>query len=171
MLIKNAIFNEKLFIIFFLFIYIHYFYNNRIIEGKISIIIPTYNREKLIYKSIESVLNQTYKNLELLVIEDGSNDNTKKEIYQLKDNRIRYIKLRKNKGANYARNLGIIKSVGEYIAFLDSDDIYCFNKIEKQIKNIEKNKSNFDFCKVIIHINKSKEFNFTLPNEGQEKKF
>lgn len=137
MLIKYKIFNIKFFIIFFLFIFIHFYYYKRIIKGKISIIIPTYNREKLIYRSIQSILNQTYKKIEILVIDDGSIDNTKKEIYQITDNRIRYIKLRRNKGANYARNLGIIKAFGEYISFLDSDDIYYFNKLEKQIKNMK----------------------------------
>ena len=63
-------------------------YNN-----KISVIIPTYNRENIIIKSLESILNQTYKNIEILVIDDNSNDNTKQKIKEIHDNRVRYIKL------------------------------------------------------------------------------
>ena len=67
-------------------------YNN-----KISVIIPTYNRENIIIKSLESILNQTYKNIEILVIDDNSNDNTKQKIKEIHDNRVRYIKLKKKK--------------------------------------------------------------------------
>ena len=120
--------------------------------NKIYIIIPTYNRAKLIGKSIKSVLNQTYNNFEIIVIDDCSSDNTNKEIFKIKDKRI------------------IKKSTGEYISFLDSDDIYSFNKLEKQIKNIKRNKSNFDFCKIRININiKNNIFSFTVPNSTQER--
>jgi glycosyltransferase involved in cell wall biosynthesis len=100
---------------------------------KISIIIPSYNREKLIIRSINSILNQTYQNIEVILIDDGSTDNTKKVISQIKDKRFRYIKLRKNKGANVARNIGIQKAIGNYIAFQDSDDFFHSDKLEKQI--------------------------------------
>ena len=79
------------------------------------------------------------------------------------------MKLKKNKGANFCRNLGIKKANGEYISFLDSDDLFYFNKLEKQIKNMKINKSNFDFCKINIHINSLNKFNFTIPNSNQEK--
>ena len=171
-MIKNLNINYKIiyqFISLFILVYFNLYYSFNIMN-KISVIIPTYNREKLIGRSIKSVLNQTYSNLEIIIIDDCSSDNTNSEIYKLKDNRIRYIKLRINKGANFCRNLGIKKSTGEYISFLDSDDIYYFNKLEKQIKNIKKNKSNFDFCKSSIYINnKNFSFNFTLPNSFQEK--
>ena len=138
------------------------------IKNRISIIVPTYNREKLITLSIRSALNQTHNNIELLIIDDCSDDNTEKEIDKIKDERLRYIKLRKNLGANYARNLGIKKATGEYITFLDSDDLFRYNKLEKQLNNLKKYKSNLDFCKICIHINN--EFNFSVPNKIQEKK-
>ena len=135
---------------------------------KISIIIPTYNREKLIIRSINSILNQTYHNIEVILIDDGSTDNTKKIISQIKDKRFRYIKLRKNKGSNVARNIGIQKAIGNYITFQDSDDFFHSDKLEKQINNLRKYNSDFDFCKMRIHINnKKKEIH---PNKKQEKK-
>ena len=154
------------------FLYIFIFFNvNNIFRkiNKISVIIPTYNREKLIRKSIQSVLNQTYYYIEIIIIDDCSHDNTNKEVKKIKDKRIRYIKLRKNKGANYCRNLGIKKATGEYISFLDSDDIFHKNKLERQIKNMKINKSNFDFCKIRIYIDNTNIFKMIFPNSFQEK--
>ena len=138
------------------------------VNKKISIIIPTYNRANLITNSINSVLNQTYTNFEVIVIDDCSKDNTKNEIDKIKDNRIRYIKLRKNKGPNFARNLGIKKSTGEYITFQDSDDIFHNTKLEKQIKNIINNKSDLDFCKIRVNLQDGNTFIF--PDITQEKR-
>ena len=84
-------------------------------------------------RSLTSILNQTYKNIEIIVVDDGSTDNIKKIIYKINDNRIRYIKLKKNNGPSYARNFGIKKAKGEFISFQDSDDIYLKEKLEKQI--------------------------------------
>jgi glycosyltransferase involved in cell wall biosynthesis len=134
-------------------------------NNKISIIIPTYNRANIITKSINSVLNQTYKNFELLIIDDNSKDNTKQIIEQINDHRIKYIKLKKNMGSNCARNLGIKKARGAYITFQDSDDIYRADKLEKQLKNLIDNKSDLDFCKVRIH----KRYIFNAPNNIQER--
>ena len=130
------------------------------IKGKIiiSVIIPTYNREKVIFNSVKSVLNQSFKYIEVIIIDDGSTDNTKNKIKHLKDKRIKYIKLNKTKGANYARNIGIKLAKGKFIAFQDSDDIYHVDKLEKQIKNIYKYKSDFDFCKVCLHKKRKKFF-------------
>jgi len=134
---------------------------------KISVIIPTYNREKLIVDSIKSVLNQTYKNLEVIIIDDGSEDNTKQVINKIQDNRIKYIKLEKNGGAGKARNIGIKNAVGQYISFQDSDDILYPYKLEKQLNNIINKNSNLDFCKIKVIFNSS--YNFYYPNERQEK--
>ena len=97
-------------------------------NDKISIIIPTYNREKLLIRSIKSILKQTYKNFEIIIVDDFSKDNTKNIINIFNDKRIRYIRLRKNKGASVARNIGIKKATGKYISFQDSVDIFHFDK-------------------------------------------
>ncbi len=88
----------------------------------ISVIVPAYNAEKYINKCIDSILNQTYKDFELIIINDCSKDNTDKIIKKYKDSRIKYIKNKENKGIGYNRNLGIKESKGEYICFIDSDD-------------------------------------------------
>lgn len=137
--------------------------NNKLI----SVIIPTYNREKLIVESIKSVLRQTYSKIEIIVIDDGSTDNTEKEINKIKDKRIKYFKLLQNFGASYARNIGIKLAKGKYISFQDSDDIYHTNKLKKQMKNILKNKSDFDFCKIKVNINST--YRYVIPDNTQEK--
>jgi len=107
----------------------------------VSVIIPTYNREKLLVTAINSVLNQTFKDFEILVIDDASTDNTKEVIDNFKNERISYYKLDKNSGQCVARNYGIKRARGKYIAFLDSDDRWLPEKLEKQI-NIFKNSPN-----------------------------
>ncbi len=88
----------------------------------VSVVIPTYNREKVISQAIGSVINQTYENWELLVIDDASTDNTELLIKNNRDKRIKYFCLPENKGNAAARNFGIQQSFGDYIVFLDSDD-------------------------------------------------
>ena len=150
----------KLFkILFLLFTINHIIYLNFILidKNKISIIIPTYNREKLLFNSLKSIINQSYKNIEAIIVDDNSLDNTKEQINSFNDTRIRYIRLRKNKGACIARNIGIKKSTGEYITFQDSDDISDTDKFEKQIQNLIKKNSDFDFCKLkLYYFNKTK---------------
>ncbi|PRR69664.1 glycosyltransferase family 2 protein [Clostridium thermopalmarium] len=106
----------------------------------VSIIIPTYNSGKYLLEAIESCLNQTYKNIEIIVIDDGSTDNTK---YLLKnyieEGKIKYF-YQQNRGRSAARNLGLEKASGEFIQFLDADDYIHHKKIEKQIKLFNKNK-------------------------------
>lgn len=113
----------------------------------ISIIVPTYNRAKEISKSIESVLNQTYKDFELIIIDDGSTDNTQEIIETYQDIRIRYIKnITPMHGPAVARNIGIRESRGEFIAFNDSDDIWYKEKLEKQIAFLEQTQADVTFC-------------------------
>ncbi|MBQ9012691.1 MAG: glycosyltransferase family 2 protein [Bacilli bacterium] len=108
----------------------------------VSIITPMYNSEKYIGQTIESVLNQTYQEWEMLIIDDCSNDNSPnivKEYVQI-DKRIRYIRVKENKGVSNARNIGLQQARGRFIAFLDSDDIWSYSKLENQIDfMIEKN--------------------------------
>jgi len=100
---------------------------------KVSVIIPVFNREKLIQRSINSILNQTYKNFEVIVIDDASTDNTSENIAQLKDKRLRHFKNDINLGPSKSRNKGIELSTGELIAFQDSDDEWYSDKLEKQV--------------------------------------
>lgn len=114
----------------------------------VSIITPVYNGEKFITQCIESVLNQEYTNWELIIIDDHSIDSTINliEEYCLKDKRIKIIKNNKNKGVAYSRNQGLISAKGEFIAFLDSDDLWKEEKLEKQIDFMVKNNYKFTFC-------------------------
>jgi len=101
----------------------------------VSVIIPAYNSEKYISDTIDSVLNQTYKNLEIIVVDDGSTDNTEKVVKEKLSNFSNFKFLKQcNLGSAEARNLGIRNSNGNYIAFLDADDLWLPQKIEKQIK-------------------------------------
>lgn len=93
-----------------------------------SIIIPTYNRAHVIHRAVQSVINQSFLNWELIIIDDGSKDNTKDVVEQFKDTRIRY-HYQKNTERSQARNNGIDFSKGSYICFLDSDDEYCDNHL------------------------------------------
>ena len=91
---------------------------------KISIILPNFNSEKYIKTTIKSILNQTFKKWELIIVDDNSNKNTLNILKNLKNKKIKIIFLKRNKGVAYCRNLAIKKSSGEYLAFLDSDDIW-----------------------------------------------
>ena len=108
-------------------------------EPLVSVIIPTYNRALILKETIQSVLEQTYERLELIVIDDGSTDDTQAVVDGFKDERIIYIK-QEHKGLPSARNKGIENAKGEYIAFLDSDDMWLPEKIDKQLKIFNKNK-------------------------------
>ena len=103
----------------------------------VSVIIPTYNRAKLLSRAINSVLNQTYKNVEIIVVDDGSTDNTEEVLKSFNDEKIKYIRHEKNKGASAARNTGIKVARGEYIAFLDDDDEWLKDKLKKQVETIK----------------------------------
>lgn len=107
----------------------------------VSIIMPAYNAENLISESIESVLAQTYSNFELIVIDDCSIDQTVKvvESFILKDSRIKLLKNLKNKGVAETRNFGLDRAKGILVAFLDSDDLWCEDKLEKQVKLLNEN--------------------------------
>lgn len=105
-------------------------------KEKVSIIIPTYNREKTIGRAIQSILEQTYRWYEIIVVDDGSTDNTEEEVRKIDDDRIRYVCLKQNQGAAHARNEGIRISSYDYISFLDSDDEWMPDKLELQMNKI-----------------------------------
>lgn len=113
----------------------------------VSIIMPAYNSGKYIEASIKSVLSQTYKNIELIIIDDCSVDNTQDIIieYLNKDRRIKFIGLKTNHGVSYARNLGIKNATGNYLVFLDSDDCIYPNKIQSQYDFMKKNDYIFSY--------------------------
>lgn len=102
----------------------------------VSIITPVYNCEKFIVDTLESVLDQTYSNWEMILVDDLSTDNSAKIIkkYVKKDKRFIYIKLKENSGAAIARNTALEKSKGRFIAYLDADDLWDKEKLEKQVK-------------------------------------
>lgn len=109
----------------------------------VSVIIPVYNREKYIAESINSILNQTYRNLELIVVDDGSNDSTPAIVKSFIDSRIKLFIRPENKGVSAAFNYGLCKANGKYIARQDSDDISLPFRLERQINFLEKNKDIF----------------------------
>ena len=116
----------------------------------VSIIMPAFNASKTIFDSINSVQSQTYQNWEMIIIDDGSTDNTKDIITPfLSDYRIKYLR-QLNSGPSIARNNGINKAQGKYLAFLDSDDLWKPNKLDIQIKYLDNN-PNFG----LIHTNYS----------------
>lgn len=100
----------------------------------VSVVIPTHNRAHCLERSISSVLNQTHREIEVIVVDDCSTDNTDFLIKSFSDERLQYIKLQKKSGACAARNVGILHSSGDYIAFQDSDDEWLPNKLELQIE-------------------------------------
>lgn len=103
------------------------------VDGLVSVIMPSWNTGKFIAESIQSVIDQTYENWELIIVDDCSTDNTDEVVAEFTDKRIRYFKNEKNSGAAISRNRALREARGEWIAFLDSDDLWSPNKLEKQI--------------------------------------
>ena len=106
---------------------------------KISIIMPNFNSEKFIKSTLRSIINQTFRQWELIIVDDNSNKNTIKILKNLKNKKIKVIFLKKNKGAGYCRNLAIKNSSGKYLAFIDSDDIWKSKKLSSQFNFMRKN--------------------------------
>ncbi len=115
---------------------------DNVVYGKndplVSIIIPTYNRGNLISKAIDSILTQTYKNYEIIIVNDGSTDNTKEVIGKYDEDKIKYYQHAQNKGAAAAINTGIKNSNGDFISFQGSDDIWLPKKLEKEMNIFKK---------------------------------
>src|SRR3990172_8452891 len=101
---------------------------------RVSVIIPSYNHEKYVAQTIQSVLDQTYQDFEIVITDDGSTDSTVEELEKFKDSRIRIFTFKNNMGACVAAKKCILESKGEYIAVLSSDDMFLPDKLEKQVK-------------------------------------
>jgi len=116
----------------------------------ISVIVPIYNVEKYLSKCIESIINQTYKDLEIILVNDGSLDNCPRicDEYAKKDNRIKVIH-KENGGVSTARNIGLDKALGDYIFFVDSDDYLDLRMIEVLYNNMKKYKADISMCNYI----------------------
>jgi glycosyltransferase involved in cell wall biosynthesis len=131
----------------------------------VSIIMPAFNVEKFVSDAINSVLNQTYKNFELIIIDDGSKDNTLKVVCSFDDKRIKVLK-QENLGVSKARNAGINKSQNKYIAFIDSDDKWHPKKLENFINNISENNIGIYHSNVILFDENGKDlskYNYSEP--------
>ncbi len=113
----------------------------------ISVVIPVYNVEKYLPETLDSVINQSYTDWELIPVDDASTDGSRSILmeYEKKDARIRPIYLDENKGAWNARNAGIDKAQGQYIAFLDGDDVWNAGKLESQLAFLQEKKAGFTF--------------------------
>lgn len=106
---------------------------------KVSVIVPVYNSSKYLKECITSIINQSYKNIEIIVVDDKSSDSSLDIINSIKDKRIKVIKLKKNMGVSNARNEGVKKASGDYICFIDSDDYWYKDKLKKQVDFMEEN--------------------------------
>ncbi len=105
--------------------------------AKVSVILPTYNRARFLPRAIHSVLGQSYGDLELIVVDDGSEDDTPDVVGNIADPRVRYVRIARNQGISAARNHGLREAKGELLAFQDSDDEWDPQKLEKQIRFLE----------------------------------
>ena len=115
-------------------------------DDLVSIIMPSFNTGKYITETIESVLAQSYKNWELIIVDDCSSDNTDEILSTyLSDDRIHYLKNEKNSGAAFSRNAALREAKGRWIAFLDSDDLWMPEKLEKQIDFMDRNGYSFSY--------------------------
>ncbi len=114
-------------------------------KPKVSVIIPTYNRAKDVQNAINSVLSQTLTDLEVIVVDDGSSDDTGKVLQEVYGDRIHY-SFQSNQGISGALNTGLEKARGEWVAFLDSDDYWADEKLEWQFKALERFGSQCGAC-------------------------
>lgn len=114
--------------------------------GMVSVVIPYYNRRNLIVDCLKSILAQTYSNLEVIIVDDGSNDHAEEVLAPYLGERVRYYRYEPNQGACHARNVGVSMARGEYIAFQDSDDIWHPEKLEKELEYLLAGGWDMVFC-------------------------
>lgn len=129
----------------------------------ISVIIPTYNRARLLPRALQSVLNQTFSEIEVIVVDDASTDNTEQIVASMTDSRIWYVRLDHNSGACIARNIGIQAAHGKWIAFQDSDDEWLPDKLEKQFAQLQETGADVVFC-AFKHYGTDGEKQYTFPH-------
>ncbi|MEM1146082.1 MAG: glycosyltransferase family 2 protein [Pseudomonadota bacterium] len=115
---------------------------------KVSVVIPTFNREHTLRRAAQSVLAQSYTNLELIIVDDGSTDNTQAVIESLHDPRVKSFRFTENQGANAARNRGLKEASGIFIAFQDSDDEWLTDKLQQQVDACRASGSFACFCRL-----------------------
>lgn len=115
-------------------------------KNLVSVVIPSYNRAHCIERAVRSVLDQAYKNIEVIVVDDGSEDNTRDILNAIGDPRLRYV-YQDNQGACAARNRGVELARGKYVAFHDSDDLWHSTKLEKQVAVLDRDIADVVFCK------------------------
>lgn len=108
-------------------------------DARVSVIIPSYDRPDMLEKALASVLDQTYDDFEVVVVDDGSPEPLEPVVEQFDDDRIEYLRLEENQGANVARNTGVENSSGDYFAFLDDDDRWEPTKLEEQVRILDSN--------------------------------
>ena len=125
----------------------------------VSIVVPVYNAERFLPETIGLVQKQTYRDWELILVDDCSSDNTDKVVASFKDNRIKYFHNEKNSGAALTRNKALREAQGEWIAFLDSDDLWMPEKLEHQIEFMKKNGYSLSFTEYEKVDEKSKPLN------------
>ena len=112
---------------------------------RVSVVVPVYNGEKYIDDTINSVLSQTYKNWELIVVDDGSSDRTCDKVHRFLSRRVRLAEFGENRGAAKARNAGVGLARGRYVCFLDADDLWVPKKLAKQVAFMERTGAVFAF--------------------------
>lgn len=126
---------------------------------QVSVIVPAYDRAHCIKNAIDSAINQSLKPSEIIIVDDGSNDDLDKVVGSYFQPYIKLVKHDKNRGASAARNTGITSAISEYVAFLDSDDIWYPNKLRKQTRFMQEN--NLDICCSNFSLYRSKQLKYT----------
>jgi glycosyltransferase involved in cell wall biosynthesis len=120
---------------------------------KVSIVLPTHNGSRYLRQSIDSCLQQTFKNIELIIVDDGSTDKTPEIIKSYKDKRIRYIKHKENRGLPHSLNTGFSYATGEYLTWTSDDNIFAAEAIEKMLSFLKENKLEFVYCDFYLFSN------------------
>lgn len=138
-------------------------------EIKVSVIIPVYNAEKCIEKTIKNIKEQTYKNIEIILIDDASKDNSLKIMKTLVDKNMKLIINKKNIGSANSRNKGIKLAIGKYLCFQDADDLWEKDKIEKQVEFMEKKQIAFSYTG-FEYVYKHRKKKVNVPKELNYKK-